>query len=317
MRRALCALGRAAGLAMALSGAASAAEPVRVAALGFGTVAWELDGLQRAGLDTANGFTLQLAPVASADAATVALQGGAADIVLADWFWVSRQRAQGRDYRLAAHPQALGGLVAAARSGIRDLAELRGRHLGIAGGADDKTWRLLQVYAQRHEGFDAAREIRVDFAPPPTLNQLLLRGRLDAVLSFWHFNARLVAAGQRPLLDANAMLRGLGFSPPPPLLGWVFAGGWAQAHGDALRGFLRASAAAQQRLRDDDAAWQALRPLMQAGDEAEFLALRDAYRAGLRNVAEDIDARDAARLCALLGGEALQPGTFWPAEARR
>ena len=55
-----------AGLALAmLSAAALAGEPVlRIAVLKFGTVNWELDVIRHHGLDKANGFTLEVLPVA-------------------------------------------------------------------------------------------------------------------------------------------------------------------------------------------------------------------------------------------------------------
>jgi NitT/TauT family transport system substrate-binding protein len=106
-----------------------------------------------------------------------------------------------------------------------------------------------------------------------------------------------------------------------PLVGWVFGERWAGANPAAIRGFLRASTAAKVLLRESDAAWEALRPSMRVEDEATFVALRDGFRAGIPQAADEEGERAAARAFAILaaeGGEALvgrarelAPGTFW------
>ena len=71
---------------------------LRIAVLPVGTVNWELDTIRHHGLDTANGFTLEVQGVAGGAAAMVAFQGGAADAMVSDWLWVARQRAAGKDF---------------------------------------------------------------------------------------------------------------------------------------------------------------------------------------------------------------------------
>ncbi len=75
------------------------AEPVRVGVLKFGTVAWELEVIKHHGLDRKAGFELEVVPFASTLATKVALQAGALDVIVSDWFWVSRQRAAGVQHR--------------------------------------------------------------------------------------------------------------------------------------------------------------------------------------------------------------------------
>ncbi|MEZ5453670.1 MAG: hypothetical protein R3E93_12775 [Thiothrix sp.] len=87
-------------LSVLLPGTVSALEKVRVGVLEFGTVNWEMDTLKYHKLDEQNGIELEIMPLASADASTVALQGGAVDIIVSDWVWVARQRATGQDYTL-------------------------------------------------------------------------------------------------------------------------------------------------------------------------------------------------------------------------
>ena len=92
--------------------------PVRVGALKFGTVNWELDTIQHHGLDAANGVALEVVELAGKNASAVALQGGAADVIVTDWIWVSRQRAAGADYTFVPYSLAVGALMVRPDAGI-------------------------------------------------------------------------------------------------------------------------------------------------------------------------------------------------------
>ena len=91
-RRFFATLALAVGLAAAAP--ASADNPViRAATLKIGTVNWELDTITANGFDRAHGFALELQPYADNGATRVAFEGGTADVMVADWIWVARQRA--------------------------------------------------------------------------------------------------------------------------------------------------------------------------------------------------------------------------------
>jgi NitT/TauT family transport system substrate-binding protein len=69
----------------------------------------------------------------------------------------------------------------------------------------------------------------------------------------------------------------------------------------------RASRAAKDLLLTDDAAWQRLRPIMNAEDDAEYAALREGWRQGVP-ADSPVDEANAAKVFALmveLGGEEL------------
>ena len=63
-------------------------------------------------LDKDNNFDLEFIELASKNAAAVALQGGAVDVIVTDWFWVSRQRNEKRLFSFIPHSMAAGGLIA-------------------------------------------------------------------------------------------------------------------------------------------------------------------------------------------------------------
>ncbi len=293
---------------------------VRVAVLSFGTVNWELDTQVHHGLAARHGFELDVVHLGSKNATSVALQAEAADVIVTDWIWVSRQRAEGRDFVFVPHSVAAGHLVVAPDAGIESVADLRGRKLGIAGGPVDKSWLLLRAYQQRLSGDDPADLLEPVYGAPPLINQLMLRGELPAALNFWHYAARLEAAGMRRLVGVDDMLDALGFQAPLPLLGWVFREGWAQANPEAIDGFLRASHDAKRLLLESDAEWDRVRPLTKAESDEIFEVLKDAYRDGIpRDYTVGEEPARVFEILAAIGGERLtggtrrlEPGVFWP-----
>jgi NitT/TauT family transport system substrate-binding protein len=294
---------------------------VRVGVLKFGTVSWELDVMQAHGLAAREGIDLQVVTLASTNATTVALQGGAVDLIVTDWIWVSRQRAEGRPYAFVPYSLTVGGVIVRPDAGIRDLGDLRGKRLGVAGGPVDKSWLFLRAYARRTLGEDLAKVVEPSFGGPPLLNELVLRGELPAVLNYWQYGARLKAAGMRELISVAEVLRALGVPGPVPLLGWTFDERWASANRTALSAFLRAAYAAKQILVTSDAEWERIQGLTGAADPVVLRALRDAFREGTprRFGQAEIDAAGAAfAILAREGGEELvgasrqlSPGTFW------
>jgi len=295
---------------------------VRVGALEFGTVGWELEVIQSRELARKHGIDLKIVPLGSADASTVALQGGAVDVIVADWIWVSRQRAESNPFAFAPYSNAVGSVMVKSDSGIRQLADLRDKKLGIAGGPADKTWLLLRAYAQRKLGVDLTQFTKPTYAAPPLLNELALRGQVDAALNAWHYAARLEVSGMHALIEMPEILAGLGIEKPIPLLGWVFRDDWAAANSAAIKGFLAASYEAKAILASSDAQWDQIRPKMRAENDVVFKALRTKFRAGIP-VCADPNAMTAVaatfKIMVDTGGEklvgkskGLTSGTFWP-----
>lgn len=309
---------------------------VRVGVLQFGTVAWEIEVMNRHNLLAREGVRVQVVPLAQKDAANVALQGGAVDVIVNDWLWVARQRAEGRDMVFVPSSTAVGSLLVAPGAPARGLADLHGSRIGVAGGPVDKSWLLLSAYTRKSQGEDAAQFFKPDFVAPPLLNELAQRGELPVALNYWHYAARLRALGWRELIGMPQILDGLGIDRSLPLVGWVFGEAWAAKNPAAISGLLRASAAAKQLMRESDAVWQEIRPLTRV-DEAATLAvqrdehlraLRDGFRAGIPprgpaafKAAEAAAAR-AFEVLAREGGPAvvgkvskLPAGVFWAGAA--
>lgn len=303
---------------------ASAALPVvRVGALQFGSLAWELDVIARRGLDRAAGFELVVQPHGSGDAADIALMGDAADVIVEDWLWVSRQRTDGAAVTFIPYSSSVGVVMVRADSKARSLADLAGGRMGVAGGQLDKGWLILQAYARQSAGLDLAAVAKPAYGAPPLLNEKLVSGELPAVLTYWNWAARLEAKGHRRLMGINEAQAGLGVPADTPQLGYVVKQELAEADPAKLLAFVAAARAGKAVLDTDDAEWERLRPLTRAEDDATLAVLRQRWREGVVRrwgPAERADAANLYEILAKLGGPGLvggaatlAPGTFWDA----
>lgn len=290
---------------------------VRLGTLQFGTVQWIADIIRRHDLDQRHGFVLQTTMLAKTDAGRVALMAGASDIILSDWPFAAAQRASGTALSFASFSCASGGVMTPPHSLIDTLPDLRDAKLGIAGGPVDKSWLILQA-AAKLQGIDLPAAVRPAYGAPPLLSAKLQQGELDAVLTFWNFAAKLEAAGYHQAISVADCIQALGISPRISMIGFVFHQDWADANRPAIDGFLAAVHDAQTLLATSDTEWNAIRPLMDAGDDALFNRLRQRFVSGIACAGPLEQTRGAARLIDVLhepGGLAsLPPNVFWPAQ---
>ena len=307
--------------AMCIATVSYADTPVlRASVLQFGTVNWELDTILHHELDAENGFSLEVQGVAGSSAAQIAFQGGETDMIVSDWLWVARQRAAGRDYVFIPYSKAVGGVMVPGDSPAQDLSDLAGERIGIAGGPLDKSWLILQAYAEKNYGMDLIAETEQVFGAPPLIFGTAMSGDLGAAINFWHFAAKMEAGGMRTLLNVSDASIDLGLDPETPLLGYVVTGEFMNEHPEVVAGLAAASRAAKDLLASDDAEWDRLRPKMNADTDEQFAALVAGFRAGIP-ADRPIDEDAAGRMLELmyeLGGEdllgeatTLPSGTFY------
>ncbi len=298
--------------------------PLKVGVLKFGTVNWELKSMLHGGFDTANGVAVEIVPFASGDATRVALQAGAVDVIVADWLWVSRQRAEGQNVTFVPYSSSVGAVMVSADSPVKSLNDLKGKKIGVAGGPLDKSWLLLQGMAKQEHEMDLAKENEIAFGAPPLLAEKTRQGELDAMLNYWHYCARLEADGFRRLVSAEEAAAALGSSGPVSAIGYVFMDEWAAANPEAAMGFIQASRDTKALLGASDDEWTRLGESGAIKDKgAALTTLRDRFREGIpsRSVADEIaDARLLYEVLAKLGGPKLVgqsskmvDGTYWPA----
>lgn len=296
---------------------------IKIGTLENGTVNWEIETIRRSGLDKANGFTLHPLILAGNPATQVAMNGGEVDTIVSDWLWVAQQRSRGSDFVFLPYSTAVGGVMVPADSPVQKLSDLSGKKIGIAGGPVDKSWLILRAWSREKDGKDIAETSEQVFGAPPMIMNAAETGEVDAAINFWHFQAKMQAAGMREIINVETAAKELGLDPTTPLLGYVLRESWIAEHPELAKGLAQASKQAKELLATDDAAWEALRPLMNAKDDAEFIALRDGWRAGIPAPSPvNVDnARKMFATMAALGGEELTGGVadlpdglFWQSE---
>ena len=302
---------------------AAAQETVRIGVLKFGTVSWEIDTIVHNGLDEKNGFKLEMVVLASNDATRIAINAGEVDVIVSDWLYVSRQRAEGVPLTFVPYSTSVGAIMAPPDSDIDSLEDLKGKNIGVAGGPLDKNWLAIRGLTQAEHGFDLEAESSQAFGAPPLLMEKLKQGELDAALNYWNYNAQLETEGYRQIVSGEEAARALGAEGPISAIGYVFNEEWANAHKDAMLGFVNASRDAKQLLKTSDEEWQRLRPLVNVEDDKVFENIVKRYREGIPNRPIAEEERDTAVVYAKLaeiGGEdlvgpakTLSPGTFWSA----
>ena len=293
---------------------------LRIGVQAAGTLAWELAAIQDDPQLKSADFQLEIQPVANAEAGKIALQSGAVDMIVSDWIWVSSLRATGADFTFYPYSNTSGALVVPENSPIHTIKDLKGKRLGIAGGELDKNWLLLQALTQK-EQLDLNASVEKTFGAPPLINEQIKQGRVDAVLNYWHFAARLEAQGYRQIIDGRGILKGLGMTENVPSIGYVFKQSWAAAHKSALNSFFNAAKQAKNRLCASDSDWQKIIPLTQTEDLPTQAKLRQRYCEGGIEQWGEKEQLAATRIYTMLrtlsnnrltGQSAyLQPGTFW------
>ena len=309
-----------AGAAPALAG-----ETLRIGLQTTGTFAWQLDVIRRHGLADRAGLDLKISEFASTDAGKLALNGGSVDLAVVDWLWVAHARGLGAKLLFYPYSSAVGAVMVKGDSPVQKIGDLKGRVLAVAGGPLDKSWLIVQAAAIR-QGIDLKREATLEYGAPPLISQKLQQGEAEASLNFWNFCAALETLGYRRILDVRDAEAALGLNQPVALIGYVFSEQFAQSHKSTIDRFLAVAQQANGIMLRSDEEWEALRPLMNAHDDATFRAYRDRTREGMPRrplAAEEADARALFKTLASVGGpqlvgplQELDPGLYYQPSPR-
>jgi NitT/TauT family transport system substrate-binding protein len=299
-------------------------QTLRIGVQTTGTFAWQLDVIRRHGLAAGAGLDLKISEYASPDAGKLALNSGSVDLAVVDWLWVARARALGAKLLFYPYSSAVGSVMVKSDSPVRNMGDLKGKVLAVAGGALDKSWLIVQAAALR-QGIDLKRETTLAYGAPPLIFQKLKQGEAAAGLNYWNFCARLEAEGYRRILDVREAQATLGLNEPVALVGYAFSEEFAASHKSTIDRFIAVAQAANAVMLRSDEEWDALRPLMNAGDEWVFRAYRDRTREGMPRrpiAAEEADARALFRTLASIGGpelvgplQELDPGLYYQPSA--
>ncbi len=241
---------------------------VRVGVLSYGTINWEIDTIKHHELDKKLGINVEAVKLTTKNAAAIALQGKAVDVILTDLFWVIKQ---GGKFKMHPTHKLSGGLYAKAiNTQVNDI-----NTLGVAGGANDKNLLVYKAYLKKK---NQSLTSELKYGAPPLLNEMMLTGKIDGLINFWHYNARLDASGFHNVLTTQSMLTTLNIKSEVPLLGWVFHRDFVDGAHEQLQRFIKASQQAKKLLLNQHADdWARLKPKMKAKSEKEYLALIQHY----------------------------------------
>jgi NitT/TauT family transport system substrate-binding protein len=290
-----------------LAPGAEAADRLRVAIQKTGTASWEIEVIKARGLDKAANLDIETTELASTDAGKIALEGGAADMVVEDWLWAARERALGDKLLFTPYSSALGAVMAPKDSPVHAVADLAGRSIGVAGGPLDKSWLLWRA-AALGAGRDLTKEARPSYGAPPLIAEKLVQGETETALEFWNFSTDLESRGFRRAIEIADVEKALGASGPVAMIGYVFSEAFAASHKDALKRYFAAAAEARKILAEDPSAWAPIEARLRLKDDAALAVYRQRYLEGVpkRTVTEEAaDARILYHRLAEVGGQEL------------
>lgn len=300
----------------------NANEKISLAVQATGTVKWELAAMQALGIDKKHHLELDIRDVADSRAGQIALQAKEADIILSDFVWVALQRHEGNMVAMVPHSLTVGGLLVDPAAGINSIADLKGKTLAVSGSPVDKSYVILAAEYNKLTGGDLTEDAQAKFGAPPLVNELITSGQAQAALNLWNWNARAKLTGKTELVSVGDMLKDLGVSETPPLLGWAFFEDNAREKKPAFKAFFDASFETKKALLENDDVWEEIKDVMNVkGDEALFKQLRDDYRKGIITKYASTNmqpAEESFALMAKFGGKdvvgditEITPGTFY------
>ena len=298
-----------------------AQENLRIGVLAFGTVNWELDVLKHHNLDKKYGFDLDVVELASKNAQLVSLQSKDVNMIVNDWIWVNTQKAKGKNFSFYPYSKATGTLLVNENSDINTLLDLKGKHLGIAGGVYDKTWLLFRAYSKSKYDIDLKDIVNPLFASAPILYKKMQDDSLQAAINFWHFNAKLESKNIKALIEISEILKELDIQKDVSFVGWTFDTKFANENKDLINAFLKASKESKEILKNSDEEWNRIKEQMSVKNDKEFEALKNGYKKGIIEEFDENSIGDLQKVFKILlkeGGEkfvedstSLDNSIFW------
>lgn len=272
-------------------------------------------------LDKKYGFDLDVVELASKNAQLVSLQSKDVNMIVNDWIWVNTQKAKGKNFSFYPYSKATGTLLVNENSNINTLLDLKGKHLGIAGGVYDKTWLLFRAYSKSKYDIDLKDIVNPLFASAPILYKKMQDDSLQAAINFWHFNAKLESKNIKALIEISEILKELDIQKDVSFVGWTFDTKFANENKDLINAFLKASKESKEILKNSDEEWNRIKEQMSVKNDKEFEALKNGYKKGIIEEFDENSIGDLQKVFKILlkeGGEkfvedstSLDNSIFW------
>lgn len=137
-------------------------------------------------------------------------------------------------------------LLASAKSGIKQVSDLKGKTIGVL--TEAGTANIATMYWLKDEGvpLDSVKIIQVN---APAMADQLAAGRVDAVEAVHPYAQSIINAGAVNLGAPYAHL-----SPSISGIMWIAQPDWAKQHSDAIRAFTKSIGEAQEFIKSNDTA---------------------------------------------------------------
>ena len=244
------------GLAALSAGLAHAADKIKVVAL-QGTQLLPVRVMQARGIPAKYGLELDVMEVASPPASYTAMQTGDVQVGFTGWIVSALLREKGfpltNVYPMISYTN---DVLVKEGSPLKSLADLKGKRVGLFGGANSATTWLYRLIVRKFYGFDAMKDSKIFFGAPPLLMGMLDRGDLDAALFLDPFISQMLETGKYRSIGELGDLWRRNVHQNPMLVAVTVNEKWAKANPDVVKRFLSAFRDAMTYLKNTPDAWK-------------------------------------------------------------
>jgi NitT/TauT family transport system substrate-binding protein len=227
--------------------------------------------IKQYGLDKKHGINVETVPYSNANAASIALQSKATEVVILDWLASARLKASGVNIvGVAPFMTYVNSIVVPKDSPAKTIGDLKGMKVG----APDKTgfdWVMTVAAAKKQYNLDLNKAVTLHEGAVPLLRGLMDQGELQAT-DMWNSLApeMLVSGKYRTLTTIRALSDSMGL-PTVPFLFFGMREEYAKANPGNTRAFVAAYLDAVKIMKTDDKLWEEQGKRMKLSPEATDL----------------------------------------------
>jgi NitT/TauT family transport system substrate-binding protein len=161
---------------------------------------------------------------------------------------------------------------------VQEFADLKGKKVGTFG-STFLVWLIERVASKKAYNVDLQTDASVVPGAPHLLNQLLVRGEVDATLQFSSLTLAPIARGeQRMLIDLPPLMRAAGFRFDLFYVQWIITERWAKASPEVATKLPAMLNDAYAVLKRNDELWPTLVQRINVTDPVIIAAYRDLAR---------------------------------------
>jgi NitT/TauT family transport system substrate-binding protein len=227
------------------------------------------------GIFAKRGIDVEMIQLADFQAVYTALRTSAADIGSGGLASLVNLRGNGVPVKVIwGTSLMLNDILVKSDSGIKDPKDLRGKDIGVFGGASGTTANMLIAVLADKFGFDARKDARVRYGAPTLLANMLAKGEIAAFASNDPATAVELATGRAVSIGELSELYAKDHNGYRPYAGGLAVSDrFGREHPEAVNGFLGAWNEAVNVLQATPALWQPLLNKQMKIDDAKVADL--------------------------------------------